>query len=55
MSLTIAEILRGTGVGAVQSAGQMQVIPLLGDDDDTFAPPDLEVGTSRLRHGPAAQ
>ena len=46
MSLTIAEILRGTGVGAVQSAGQMQVIPLLGDDDDTFAPPDLEVGTS---------
>lgn len=46
MSLTIAEILRGTGVGAVQSAGQMQVIPLLGDDDYTFAPPELEVGTT---------
>ena len=46
MSLTIAEILRGTGVGATQSAGQMQVIPLLGEDDDTFAPPTIEVGTS---------
>jgi hypothetical protein len=45
-SLTIAEILRGTGPGLTQSAGAMAVIPLLGDDDATFAPPDLEVGTT---------
>ncbi len=46
MSLTVHEILRGTGVGHVQSAGLMQVIPILGEDDDTFAPPELTVGTS---------
>jgi hypothetical protein len=46
MSLTIAEILRGTGLGATQSSGQMQVTPLLGEDCDTFAPPTVEVGTS---------
>jgi hypothetical protein len=46
MSLTIEEILRGTGPGRAQSAGQMQVIPLLGEDDETFAPPTLEVGTT---------
>lgn len=46
MMLTVSEILRGTGAGAIQSAGQMQVVPLLGDDDPTFAPPVLEVGTS---------
>lgn len=45
MSLTIADILRGTGTGAPQGAGQMQVVPILGDDDDTFAPPDLVIGT----------
>lgn len=44
-TLTIEEILRGTGPGPAQSAGQMAVIPLLGEDSDTFSPPDLEVGT----------
>jgi hypothetical protein len=46
MSFTIDEILRGTGPGPAQSVGQMSVIPLIGEDDDTFAPPVLEVGTS---------
>jgi hypothetical protein len=46
MSITIAEILRGTGTGPAQSAGQMQVVPILGDDDDRFAPPSIEVGTA---------
>jgi hypothetical protein len=46
MMITVSEILRGTGAGAPQSAGQMQVVPLLGEDDTTFAPPVLEVGTS---------
>jgi hypothetical protein len=45
-SLTVDEILRGTGPGPAQSVGQMSVIPLLGDDSDTFAPPVVEVGTS---------
>jgi hypothetical protein len=45
MSLTVEEILRGTGRGPAQSVGQMSVIPLLGEDDDTFAPPEIEVGT----------
>lgn len=46
MTMTVSEILRGIGFGAPQSAGQMQVVPLLGDDDPTFAPPQLEVGTA---------
>ena len=46
MSLTVDEILRGTGPGPTQSAGQMSVIPLLGEDVDTFAPPEVEVGTT---------
>jgi hypothetical protein len=48
MSMTIEHILKGTGLGPMQSVGQMQVIPLLGDeraDDPTFAPPELEVST----------
>jgi hypothetical protein len=44
-TLTIDNILRGTRVGPMQSVGSMQVIPLLGDDDHTLAPPDVEVGT----------
>lgn len=46
MSLTVDEILRGTGPGLTQSAGAMQVIPLLGEDNHTFASPELEVGTT---------
>jgi hypothetical protein len=46
MTLTVEMILKGTGIGPMQSVGQMQVIPILGDDDATFAPPELEVGTS---------
>jgi hypothetical protein len=45
-SLTVDEILRGTGPGPTQSVGQMSVIPLLGEDSDTFAPPEVEVGTT---------
>lgn len=43
--LTVEMILRGTGLGAMQSVGSMQVIPLTGDDDAAYAPPELEVGT----------
>jgi hypothetical protein len=46
MRMTVSEILRGTAASATQSAGHMQVVPLLGDDDPTFAPPVIEVGTS---------
>ena len=46
MTLTVEMILKGTGIGPMQSVGQMQVIPILGDDDATYAPPELEVGTS---------
>lgn len=46
MRLTVEEILRGTRTGPRQSVGVMEVIPLLGEDDDTFAPPEVEVGTS---------
>ena len=35
MSLTVDEVLRGTGPGPAQSVGQMSVIPLLGEDDET--------------------
>lgn len=44
--LTVDMILKGTGIGPMQSVGQMQVIPITGDDDLTYAPPELEVGTS---------
>ncbi len=46
MSLTVDEILRGTGPGPAQSVGQMSVIPLLGEDDDTFAAPVVLAGTT---------
>src|SRR6185436_21107810 len=45
MSFTVEQILKGTGLGPMQSVGQMQVIPVLGADDATFAPPELEVST----------
>lgn len=45
-SLTIDDILRGTTRGRVQSVGVMQVVPILGDDSDEFAPPEVEVRTS---------
>jgi len=43
--LTVEDILAGTRTDRMQSVGQMQVIPILGDDDDSFANPDVEVGT----------
>lgn len=45
-NFTIEDILRGTSTGRMQSVGQMQVIPIIGEDDDTFAPPEVEVNTS---------
>lgn len=51
MTLTVEMILKGTGIGPMQSVGQMQVIPILAPadgsaDDATYAPPELEAGTS---------
>lgn len=46
MQLTIETILRGTELGPAQSVGPMQMIPLTGEDDSMFAPPDLEVATT---------
>lgn len=43
--LHLHDILAGTALGPVQSAGVMQVIPLLGDDAAAIAPPAVEVGT----------
>ena len=45
--LTMKKLLRGCEVGPMQSAGLMQVIPLLSDlEDDSFAAPDdLHVST----------
>lgn len=45
MSLTVEEILRGTGPAPAQSAGPMQLVPLVGEDDDSFAPAELQIGT----------
>ena len=45
MSFTVEHILKGTGLGPMQSVGQMQVIPVLGADDPTVAPLELEVST----------
>lgn len=47
--ITVEEILNGTGLGRIQSAGHMSVIPLIdeGDaQDDIFAPPDFNASTS---------
>ncbi|WP_428261702.1 ARPP-1 family domain-containing protein [Haliangium sp.] len=46
MKLSIEEILADRHVGRMQSVGPMQVIPILGEDDDGFAPPDLDAGTT---------
>ena len=45
-NFTIEDILSGTTTGRMQSVGQMQVIPIFGEDDDTFAPPEVEVNTT---------
>lgn len=49
MMLTVETILKGTGLGPMQSVGQMQVIPLVdtasGQVDERFSPPTLEAGT----------
>ena len=45
MPVTIADILAGRSVGDLQSVGQMQVIPILGEDDDTWSAPDIEAST----------
>jgi hypothetical protein len=44
-SVTIEELLRGTTFGSRQSVGVMEIIPILGDDNDDFAPPDVSVST----------
>jgi hypothetical protein len=46
MRITIDEILRGRDVGRLQSVSQMQVIPILGESDDSFGPPEIEIGTT---------
>lgn len=48
MSISVEDILRGTGIGSMQTVGQMQVIPILNeeDDDETFAPPEFNINTS---------
>ena len=46
-NFTIDQILRGTSRGRMQSVGQMSVIPLIGEDDDTFAPPSDLGGSTR--------
>lgn len=56
MSLTVEDILRGTKSASRQSVGNMEVIPLVSDEDDeTFAPPDFyastrEYGQIRVRN-----
>ena len=45
-TLTVDDILRGTELGRPQSVGHMQLIPLLGEDDESFAPPRVEVHTT---------
>jgi len=47
MTMNIEKILDRTSLGRIQSAGHMQLIPILGDDDASFAPPVLQVGTCR--------
>lgn len=46
MPIRVEEILKNRSVGRMQSVGHMQVIPILGEDDDSWAPPDVEAGTS---------
>ena len=46
MNITVEDILARRSIGRMQSVGPMQVIPILGEDDHTFAPPEVEAGTS---------
>lgn len=55
MPATIEEILSGTYRGVTQSVGDMDVVPLLGEDDNRFAPPNFQVsnrayGTVNVRN-----
>jgi len=44
--MKIADILATRSVGRMQSVGVMQIIPILGEDDEHFAPPQLDASTS---------
>ena len=51
--LTVEEILNGTGLGGMQSVGQMAVIPILdegGAQDESWAPPNFAAGTTDYSH-----
>lgn len=50
MTLTVEQILAGTRLGRMQTVGHMQVIPILAEDDDSFAPPD-DILTSSPNYG----
>lgn len=46
--LTVEQILRGTSIGRMQSVGQMDVIPVLAEEDDeSLVAPDLRIGTTQ--------
>ena len=46
MKMKIEEILSGLEFGRRQTVGYMEIIPLLGEDITTFAPPSFRIGTS---------
>ncbi len=50
MATSIEDILRGRHVGRMQSVGHMQVIPILGEDDNTWSEPDVSVGNTNYGH-----
>jgi hypothetical protein len=43
--ISIEQILAGTSIGQRQSVGYMDIIPILGDDDNSFAPPTIEISS----------
>lgn len=48
--IDVNEILQGTAFGDVQSAGNMDVVPLVGEEFPSFADPDFEVYNTRYGH-----
>ena len=45
-TVSVQELLSGTYYGRRQSVGNMEVIPILGEDDENYSPPELRVSTN---------
>lgn len=45
-TVSVQELLSGTYYGRRQSVGNMEVVPIIGENDENYSPPDVRVSTN---------